>query len=304
MRQKAETSSGGINFDRLQKILAIYLLICFTLFLITCHKPPIAKYQLLSESSQRILSVTEETYLRIAKLQHQFTVTTADRDKPITRDTFKPIIDGQSFDLLPELRFRETAIEVLVNYFRVLQALAERDFVSEVNPAAEKLAGSLKSLTESSARLNRPVTKQGTGLLASGANAIGRSLVHKKRIKALKSVMDSSQVDLVQLAELINSTNEKIKRFVDLMLDRIIAHANVARPDYDSPQRFAFDLRIADTINEGENINRTLDKLSQAINEIPPAHAAVRKMLDKKPETWATLQQLTKDINQISKSYR
>jgi len=270
MRQKAETSSGGINFDRLQKILAIYLLICFTLFLITCHKPPIAKYQLLSESSQRILSVTEETYLRIAKLQHQFTVTTADRDKPITRDTFKPIIDGQSFDLLPELRFRETAIEVLVNYFRVLQALAERDFVSEVNPAAEKLAGSLKSLTESSARLNRPVTKQGTGLLASGANAIGRS----------------------------------IKRFVDLMLDRIIAHANVARPDYDSPQRFAFDLRIADTINEGENINRTLDKLSQAINEIPPAHAAVRKMLDKKPETWATLQQLTKDINQISKSYR
>ena len=289
---------------RLKGILPIYLLLIITLFLNTCHKPPVAKYHLLSESSQSMLSVTLETYLRIEKLQHQFTVVTADRYKPISRDTFKPLIDGHSFDLIPELRFRETAMEVLVDYFKVLQALAERDFVNEVDRAAEKLAGSLKNLTESSEKQNQSSARQTVGLLASGINAIGRALVHKKRIKALKCVMDSSQVDLVRLARLITGTNKKIKRFVNLMLERIIAHANITRPEYNHPQRFIFDLRIADTMNEVETVNKALNTLSQAINEIPTAHAAVRKMLDKKPETWATLLQLTKDINRIGKCYR
>ena len=161
------------------------------------------------------------TYTRIEKLQRRFIVETAS-DSPLTRDSFRPVIDGQSFDLTPELRFRETALEVLVRYALVLQAFAKRDFAGEVDKATEELAGSLKALAATAAPENESAAKA-SGILATVVNIIGRAIVQGKRLEALKMVMDAAQSDIAKLTQLIVGSNVKIQRAVDTMLTRLLS---------------------------------------------------------------------------------
>ncbi|MGH8550807.1 MAG: hypothetical protein ACRERU_19855 [Methylococcales bacterium] len=57
-----------------------------------CTSVPVGKYDVLAESSQRILNGTSETYTRIEKLQRRFLVETAP-DTSLNRETFLPVID-------------------------------------------------------------------------------------------------------------------------------------------------------------------------------------------------------------------
>ncbi len=263
---------------------------------------PVGKYDLLAESSQNILSGTTETYTRIEKLQRRFIVETVN-NSPLTRDSFRPVIDGQSFDLVPELRFRETALDVLVKYFLVLQAFAKRDFEGEVDKAAEELAGSLKSFVATAAPDSETAT-EASGILATVVNVIGREIVRGKRLEALKTVMDSAQPDIEKLTRLIVGSNGKIKQAVDTMLGRIIAHRNTMRPSRDTVERVSFDTDVSLVIGEVDEIKAALDNLSTAIQEVPSAHAEVRKMLDEKPTGLNALQQLVEEVQRIDKFYR
>jgi len=248
------------------------------------------------------LSGTTETYTRIEKLQRRFIVETVN-NSPLTRDSFRPVIDGQSFDLVPELRFRETALDVLVKYFLVLQAFAKRDFEGEVDKAAEELAGSLKSFVATAAPDSETAT-EASGILATVVNVIGREIVRGKRLEALKTVMDSAQPDIEKLTRLIVGSNGKIKQAVDTMLGRIIAHRNTMRPSRDTVERVSFDTDVSLVIGEVDEIKAALDNLSTAIQEVPSAHAEVRKMLDEKPTGLNALQQLVEEVQRIDKFYR
>jgi hypothetical protein len=263
---------------------------------------PIGKYDVLAESSQTILKGTTETYTRIEKLQQRFFVETAS-DAPLTRDTFRPVLDGQSFDLTPELRFRETALEVLVRYALVLQAFAKRDFAGEVDKATEELAGSVKALTAAAAPDNESFAKA-SGLLAPVVNIIGRAIVQGKRLEALKMVMDAAQPDLAKLTQLITGSNAKITRAVDTMLSRIVARRKERRPAITAANRVLFDTEVALLISEADEIKDALDQLSASLEKVPSAHAEIRKILDETPTGLEAVQQLVKEVQRIDKLYR
>ena len=263
---------------------------------------PVGKYDALAESSQKILSGTSETYTRIEKLQRRFSVETAS-GQTLNRDSFKPVIEGQSFDIGPELDFREAALQVLVKYSLVLQAFAKRDFEGEVDKASVELAGSLKSLAATAAPKGDNVA-QASGILAAVVDVIGREIVRQKRLEALRMVMDAAQPDLDKLATLITGSNDKINRFTNIMLDRILAHRSAARPAPNNPMRFEYDMDAALVIAEVDEINAALADLNAAVTQFPPAHAEVRAQLDKNPQGVQSLQQLVEEAQRVDKFYR
>ncbi|MGH8550806.1 MAG: hypothetical protein ACRERU_19850 [Methylococcales bacterium] len=208
-----------------------------------------------------------------------------------------------SFDITPELRFKEIALQVLVKYSLVLQAFAKRDFESDVDKASEEFAGSLKSLAKTAAPDNDSA-KKASGILATVVDVIGREIVRENRLEALKSVMDSAQPDIKKLAQLIVGSNEKIETDVNKMLDRILAHRNRQRPPIDTIERIKFDTDVSLIIGEADEINTAIDDLSASIGKVPPAHAEIRKMLDGQAKGLDALEQLISDVQRIDRFYR
>lgn len=268
-----------------------------------CTSIPTGKYRALHESSQTVFTQTSDTYRRIAQLQRHFSIVTAPNQK-LTRDSFQPTIDGQSFDLTPELRFREAALEVWVNYTAVLQAFAEKDYTAEVDKASQELAASLTTLTATSNAMKADEAKIASGMLATVIDVIGREMVRAKQLQALRTVMEVSQGDIDRLSALIVGSNVKIKRSVGIMTDRILAHAEAQRPPYGSLARTAFDERMGRVIADAQDIEGALDAMNLAMRTIPKAHAEIRAILDDKPTDLEALRALIQGAQRTGKFYR
>lgn len=264
---------------------------------------PIGKYEILEDSSRSILSNIIDTYSRIEKLQKRFAVTTAP-DSELNRDTFKPQIEGQSFDLTPELRFRESAFEVLVNYVIVLRILSSKEYALEIDKASQQLAGSLRNLNETSKIMKGSDASAASGIFSTVIDRLSRKLVERKRLNALKQVMDMAQNDLERLSNLIIGSNQKIKMAAGIMLNRIIAHANAARPAYGTTERYRFDMEIAHIIDEVEAIEASLESMNRAISKIPQAHKEIRSEIEKKKTSLEALQSLIQEAQLATKFYR
>ncbi|MDD1626228.1 MAG: hypothetical protein LUQ26_01945 [Methylococcaceae bacterium] len=292
------------NLSRLNfRLLGVFIIVLLT---VGCSSIPVGKFDVLAESSQGILNGTSETYTRIEKLQRNYVVERVP-NAPLSRDTFHPvtIVNGQieSFDLTPELDFREDALQVLVNYTLVLQAFAKRDFEGDVDKAAADFAGSVKSLAATAAP-NNDNAQKASGILATVVDVIGREIIRKERLEALKTVMDSAQTGIEKLAQLIVGDNTLIKGSVDRMIKTILTHKNIQRPPIDTLERSNFDTNVSLIISEADEINNALDNIDAAIKEVPLAHADIRTMLDGKPKNLDALAQLVKDAQRINKLYR
>ena len=294
-----------IKVRNIVKIITPYYLpiVAVATLSVGCSSIPVGKYQVLHESSQTVLTKTSDTYKRIEELQRLFSIATAPNQK-LTRESFKPTIDGQSFDLTPELRFREVALEVWVKYTVVLEAFSDKDYVSEVDKASQELAGSLRNLTATSSAMKADEAKAASGMLATAINVIGKEIVRAKRVQALQKVMDSAQGDIDNLSTLIVGSNTKIKKAVGIMTDRILAHADTQRPPYGSVERTAFDERIALVIAKAQDIEEALDAMNTAVSKIPKAHAEIRIILDEKPTDLEALRALIQGAQRAGTFYR
>ncbi len=280
------------------------IFICCLIIVYGCaSRIPVAKFEIFKESSESLLDNTISTYARIERLQKRFTVATAP-DSEINRDTFKPQIEGQSFDLTPELRFREAAFKVFVEYVAVLHAFSEKDYMAKVDKATQRLAGSMKNLIKTSNTLSRAEVSKAAGIFAMLINKMSRELIKQKKKTALKQVMDMAQPDIEQLSKLIVGSNIKIKSTLEIMLNQIIAHANGMRPDYGTIERFHYDMEIADVITEVDQIESSLESMNSAISKIPPAHREIRSELDKKQTTLESLRALIQEAQKAQKFYR
>jgi len=276
---------------------------CLILLSGCASRIPTGKYELLKTSSESLYLKILDTYSRIEELQRRFAITTAP-DSKITRNTFKPQIDGESYDLTPELRFREAALQVLVDYAAVLQAFSSKDYMTEVDKATQRLAGSLNNLSNTSNLLEAADGSKISGILATLVNKIAKQLIKQKKEKALKQVMDMAQSDIEQLSQLIAESNIKIKIAVGIMLNRIIAHANTARPEFGTAERYEFDEQIANIITDVEEIESSLQRMNVAISKFPQAHKEIRNELDKKQTTFKSLQILIQEAKQAKKFYK
>ena len=135
-------------------------------------------------------------------------------------------------------------------------------------------------------------------------DTISRPIIETKRIDALKSIMDSSQKDLEKLAGLLMGSNNKIQLLVEKMRNSIIGHANLARPPYQSAQRYDFDKNIAEQIQEIQEILASLNSISDGIAKIPITHKEIRETLDKKPSNMEALKSLVQEAQRVNKFYR
>jgi hypothetical protein len=205
---------------------------------------------------------------------------------------------------VPELRFRESAFEVIVKYVSVLYALSSKDYASDVDKASQEFAGSLNNLMETSKILSTSDGAQASAIFGTLVNVIGRQIVERKRLEALKTVMDFAQHDLVKLSALLVNSNQKIKDWVELRVQPIITYANGTRPSYKSPERYQFDQNIAERLAEAEEIKSSLDGMNQAISKIPEAHLAIRMELYNMQPSMEALQALIQEADRSMKFYR
>jgi hypothetical protein len=284
--------------------LTLIIGICYLLWLTGCAaRIPNAKYALLQESTSSLLSTVEDTYTRIERLQQRFVVTSAP-DSAIDRMRFKPKIGGQSYDLKPELQFREAAIEALLNYMNVLQAFSSKDYLTDVDKSTLLLGVSLRDLFETSQAITTAEGTQVATIFGIFLNKIGREIVHQEKREALKQAMDLAQNDIETLSKLIVNSNIKIKKAIDIMLDRILAHANDVRPKYGTVERISFDGEIANLILEADEMEASLEAINAAMIKIPLAHQEIRNDLDKILSTFNSLQEVVQEAKRAQKFYR
>ncbi len=268
-----------------------------------CASLPTGKLQALKNSTQAVHQNTLDTYARIERLQRRFVVTTLP-DMPLTRDGFTPKIEGQSFDLVPALRLRESAIEVLARYANLLFALATKDYASDIDAASQEMAGSLQNLRKTAGSAASDAESKGLNAIAAVVDSIGRVLVDYKRREALRRAMDLAQDDLEKLAALIARSNDRIRLAERIMADRILAHANAARPAYGSRDRMIFDSDVAEFLAESEGIESSLDATSAAVAKLPSAHHEIRQVLDERATNLDALQSFVREAQRAGKFYR
>jgi hypothetical protein len=120
-------------------------------------------------------------------------------DEKLTPDSFRPVVEGRSFDLEPELAFRQAALGVLVKYLLVLEAFASSETDADVDKASLELGASIEGLMEAAGN-GGGRGAQVSGILATGVDAIGREVMAGQRARALGRVMDASQKDIERLA--------------------------------------------------------------------------------------------------------
>lgn len=279
------------------------LLICLLLFSGCAAKIPVGNYQLLQESTSALFNSTQDTYTRIEKLQRLYTVATAP-DSIIYRDSFKPQIAGLSFDLTPELRFREQALAVLVKYINVLCAFSAKDYAEEIDLATLELGASLNSFYQSCHIASPSGTSEFSGIFTRLMNHLTRELVKQGKRNALKQSMDLAQHDIDEFATLFSGSNQKIKMIIGIMLDRIIDHANHVRPHYLTVERIPFDLKISQVIAEAEAIVSSLNSLGTAVMKLARAHRELRQKLDGKETTLECLKEFVAEAKRLNAFYR
>lgn len=277
------------------------LSLVFILALVTgCTTVPVGKYAALKSASEAVLANTTDTFTRIERMQAHFRIVVAPNEN-ITTTSFDP---PTGTDIVPELRFREDALGVLVKYTDVLDALASKDYMADVDKASIELAGSLGQLATTSKALPEDKANVVGGIAATLVDVIGREIVREKRINALKNVMEQSQKHIETLANLIAGDNEKIARDVDVMLDRVIAHANADRPAFGTAGRISFDESIAQQIFEARAVKESLASMSTAVKQIPKAHREIRDTLAKKSSGIEGLKSLVQEAQRANKFYR
>jgi len=260
---------------------------------------PSAKFHVLTDSGERMLATTTETYARIARLEDAFVIASAG-DEKLGADSFRPSIEGHSFDLVPELELRRAALTVLVRYLRVLEAFASNDG-AEVDRAALELGSSVESLMEAAGSGEQ--AKEVSGVLAAAIDVIGKEIADAQRLRALERVMDASQKDVERLASLVAQSHAKLARAIDVMVAQIVARANVVRPPVATAARDAFYTGLLRTLRDAEGARVALAQMTEALRGVPAAHAQIRKSLDQKEAPLDALKSLAARAESAGRFY-
>ncbi len=261
---------------------------------------PVAKFTALETATRQVQQGTHDTYARIATLQDAESAARAATEDQLTPSSFT----SPSTDIVPALRVREAALDVLVSYTQALRALASRDPQSEVDSATLDLAGSLKSLAATVGPQNTTAT-QAMGVMATVVDIIGRAIVRREQLDTLRRAMDTGQPGVDALAKLLSTEDAgDIAARVGNMQSLILTTANVARRSAPLAARMVVDREASVTVASAHEIQAELDALSKAVAVIPRAHAEIRQALDARESPRAALESLVAEAKRINRFYR
>lgn len=255
----------------------------------------VGRYQTFSSATANIHSSASETYSRIEIKQRNFSILSAP-NLAITVDTFKPLINGQSFDITDALNKRAAVLDVLASYGKALEALASKDAGTDVDAAAQNLSASLIGIGGIDTVLSNA--------FASILDEAARNLTNAMRRDALKKAMTSAQPGIEKLSELIQKDNQRIGLFVQLIRDSYIKHANLARPAYGTNERYKSDLEVATTLEEFQQIQNSLTSSSKAASSLPTAHRELLESLDNQSSRLNSLSELVAEAKHLNGFYK
>jgi hypothetical protein len=262
---------------------------------------PQARFHVLASSGSRILTTTSETYARIVRLERAFIVASTG-DEKLTVDSFRPAVEGRTFDLEPELALREAALGVLVKYLQVLEAFASTDGEADVDNASFELGSAIQGLMDAAGPEGQS-SAQVSGILATGVDVIGREISAGQRVRALARVMDASQKDVERLASLVSQSHAKLDRAIDVMVRQLVTRANLIRPPAGTAARDEFYLSLLAQLREAEGARAALLAMAEATREIPVAHAQIRQSLNETRAPLDALKSLAHKAEQAGRFY-
>ncbi len=271
--------------------------VLLALALVGCNALPSGRFQAFSAASEEISARTTDTYARIEKWQRDFVVLSAP-DKPLSTDTFRPVVQGVSFDIRPELQYREATLNVLVMYAKALESLVGKDYATDIDKSAQDLAASVRGLRsdgENAAASNA---------FGAVADLLGTELTNWMRKRALEKAMDLGQPGVDTLTGLLRQSNVKIVRFTDEMRDRYIAHAQAARPAFGTWERYRFDVKVADALAEFGEIGQALQSANSALEQLPGAHREIRVSLESREHPLDALHQTIQEAQRLRGFYK
>jgi hypothetical protein len=262
---------------------------------------PEARFHVLASSGSHILTATTETYARIVRLERAFIVAST-VDEKLTPDSFRPAVEGKSFDLEPELALRTAALDVLVKYLQVLEAFAAGGTDADIDKASLELGSAIQGLLDA-AGTDGERGAQVSGILAAGVDAIGHEIAAGQRARALARVMDASQKDVERLANLVSQSHTKLDRAIDVMVAQIVTRANLIRPPANTVARDEFYRSLLVELREAADARAALAAMAEATREIPAAHAQIRQSLHEKLAPLDALSALAHKAEQAGRFY-
>lgn len=267
---------------------------------------PAGKLDIFRDAVRTLHAKAVETFIRIEELEGKFAVMAADANDRLGMETFTPVLDGQKLTTLTDLRFREAAAEVLARYAALLLAVADGDLRRDVDPAAERLSGSL-AVFRNSAAPDGVGRAEYAGIFNGVSADLNGIRTQPDRAAALTTLMTDAQVDVQRLAALVIRDHGRFKTLVDRMIEGIVDAANKRRPireDAVDPALTAFDARIAALIKESDEIKAATDDVMAGFAQTSEAHFAVRNIIGRQLKGLPALQELLQLARQAERRYR
>ncbi len=256
-----------------------------------CAPPiPTGKFHVLQQSSATVLATADRAYDSIGTLQAlRLVYRAATEPHPLTRATFQPDAQDRKTDVAGRMRARRAALETLVRYFAALDAFATRDFEGEVDAESQEFAGSVQALAAHGA--SDAEASKISSVMGTVVDVIGREIVKRRRLDGLKRIMTTAQQPVEETCAFVASGSELASFATNVLVTNILAHANQLRPET-RIGRLPVDEAVGQAVREADAAVAALAAVRAAMQQLPAAHAEVRRNLDERVSPVEALREL------------
>lgn len=211
---------------------------------------------------------------------------TVDRKIADAAATADRIIGDTTFDGLlvanPKLALRMRMVKELGDYAAALLNLATADFRKGIDEASKDLYGALTSLRgtyKTAAGQELPISDGDLAYLATAVDAIGNSIVERRRQQALRDVVIRANPAVQRACKLVAQELPGFTSFVELNLGTVESESITAyyneRSSLSFPQRVHRINQIGDQSRAKRGAAKFFNDVSQGLAQVAETHQAL-----------------------------
>lgn len=274
-----------------------------------CCTVPAGRFKALADSTLQLKQVETQAYNQSVEIEHAWIVVT---QKPgdLTLHSFdlESAFDSTGSehpvkDLGARLEANGAALTVIANYLTALSSFANKDFQSDLDKNATKLAVSVQSLKD----LSQPWATdaaQSSGILATVIDSLGHAYIDYERLEALRRAMDSAQTPLSQLTQFVITNDDVVNVALTTIEGDYLQDANLLRPRVVGAQRLMFDSYVAQVIGQFNDEQKTLTGLNKTMVSLPKAHQELADTMCSSNPDLDNLETLISETERLSNFYK
>jgi hypothetical protein len=243
-------------------------------------KLPVTHFSQLASTTKLISTSTGTTYHQVEEIERDYFILQAFYAPSIKKKSFHPTANGINVDITSNLESHANALSMISTYMQILYELSAKDFGKGLDSASGDLGSSAQSFSGKEFKLS---TSQSTSIgFAFGgiADLAGKRIVYSKRLKALKTAMDSANKYIDTLTKLLIQDNKILIGTITTLRDQYLSQINGTRSHCDSTGRFILTMQAAKFMDDVTKTEQNLTSIDQALEKLPAAHKAIRLSLD------------------------